>query len=249
MAQKKVIEIGAPGLGDSLSYSTLPEELTKQFGYEVWIHGPRDGWRNAEVQRLWERNPFVAGFTAEPRDVFPPYEDRPAASYPSWIMAMENAYGCKPTNASPKIYWRAQRRLCWNDKIFLDPRSSSQPFPGPVVDEYVRNLGRQMGFDPASVLVVESPFSGQYGRDAMPNNPRVAIDGLDQLADAIFSSRIFLTVESGTHAFASAVKGESPTPYVFACFTCHQSNDATFHFGNVIYRLTGQLGRDYLNYG
>ena len=62
--RRVVIEIGGPGLGDSLSYSTLPKELIEQGrADEVIIREPRAGWRNPEVRALFERDMFVSGFT------------------------------------------------------------------------------------------------------------------------------------------------------------------------------------------
>jgi hypothetical protein len=244
---RKVIELGGPGLGDWLSYSTLPEELTRQ-GHEVWIKPSVWGWRNPEVQALVAANPFVAGFTDEPGSKFTRYENREPRSYPSWIMGMENEYGCKPTNAWPKTYMQPAIREDWAGRVFLDPRSSSQPFPRDVIDEYVHKVGYQLAFDPADVTVIESPYSCANGHDAMRHNRRLHVPGLADYASAIASCAIFLTVESGGHMFASAIKGGNETPNVVSLFTNRQINDVVFHMGNVSYRAAGDIAPDWHPY-
>jgi hypothetical protein len=248
---RKVIEIGGPGLGDSLSYSTLPEELTRQFGHEVWLREPRAGWRNEGVRRLWERNAFVKGFVDEPQsNGFASLTGRAPRSFSNWISAMEDMHGCALSGRDcPKIYWTPRKSLDWSRKIFADPRSSSQPFPAAVFDEFVRKVAWQLNFDSAEVVVIESPYSSANGRDALPDNPRLMVSGLDEYAEAIASSRIFLAVESGGHAFASAVKGANETPHIVALFTNKQLNDRVFVFGNVSYRCTSFDGKDWHSYG
>jgi hypothetical protein len=245
---RKVIEIGGPGLGDSLSYSTLPEELTRQFGHEVWIREPRAGWRNEGVRRLWERNAFVKGFVDEPQSEFTRYEDRAPRSYLSWTRAMENMYGCVPKNDFPTIPWTPKKSLDWASKIFIDPRSSSQSFPAKVIDTYVQKVASQLEFDPTDVVVIESPYSSEHGNDALPNNPRLLVSGIDEYAEAISSCKIFLSVESGGQAFASAVKGVSESPHVVALFTTAQHSDRVFVWPNVSYR-TVSIGKDWHEYG
>lgn len=248
MSERRVIAIGGPGLGDSLSYSTLPEELTRQHGYEVWIRPPFHPWRNTEVRALWERNPYVAGFTDDPGSDFEPWERREARSYRSWILGMENAYGCHPTNEWPRLYGPSpQFRPECGGKVYIDPRSSSQAFPAHAIEVYVAKVGHQLGFDPASVIVVESPYSAVNGADALADNPREIVRGLDEYASVVTSCAVFMTVESGGHMFASAVKGARLTPHVTSLFSVFQFNDKVFRMSNVDYKITsaGEAHRDW----
>jgi hypothetical protein len=245
---RKVIEIGGPGLGDSLSYSTLPEEFHRQFGDEVFIREPTH-WNNPEVRALWEANPFVAGFTTDPASEFTRYGDLAPRAYLSWILGMESVYGLKPTNPYPRVYGQPPEiREDWMDKVFIDPRSSSQPFPSQAISAYVRNIAFQFEFDPDEVIVIESPHSGAHGADALPNNPRIRVPGLAAYASVIASCKIFLTVESGGHVFASAIKGHNERPIVCSLFTNAQFADRVFVFSNVIYKPTGFQGRDWHDY-
>lgn len=239
---RRVIAIGGPGLGDSLSYSTLPEELTRQRGYEVWIKPPFLPWRNPEVRALWERNPYVAGFTDDPGNGFARWEHREPRSYRSWILGMENEYGCLPTNEWPRLYGPPPKILSeMRRQVFIDPRSSSQAFPAHVIEQYVKNVGYQLGFDPSRVFVVESPYSAVNGADALADNPRWRVSGIDEYTSVVASCAIFLTVESGGHMLASAVKGASRTPHVVSLFSTFQYNDRVFVMGNVDYRVTGKI--------
>ena len=243
-----VIDIGGPGLGDSMSYRTLPKILTEQ-GHEVWLREPRLGWNNAEIRRLlWDRDPDVAGFTTDLPSTFKRYGDHEPRWYPSWTLGMESIYGCKPTNHWPSLPWEPKLNYEWEGKVFADVRSSSQEFPREVIEEYVAKVGWQLGFDPASVVVLESAYSAPLGRDALMNNPRLFISGLEEMASAIASCAIMLTVESGTQPFASAVKGARATPLVCSLFTVAQHSDAIFVFDNVIYKTTGFQQRDWHDY-
>ena len=124
--ERRIIDIGGPGLGDTMSYRTLPARLTED-GYEVWLREPRLGWNNPEIKRLLWNDPFVAGWTDEPASTFTRYEDRAPRSYMSWTLAMEAAYGVRPRNRWPTLPlgWEPKTRPEWRGRVFADVRSSS----------------------------------------------------------------------------------------------------------------------------
>ena len=246
--ERRIIDIGGPGLGDSMSYRELPELLTAQ-GFEVWLREPRLGWNNPEIKALlWDRDPYVAGFTTDQPSKFERYEDYAPRWYSSWNLAMANEYGCKSTRTFPTIPWKPKIRPEWSGKVFADVRGSSQSFPSVVIDRYVKMLGFQLEFDPGAVVVLQSRFSAPHGCDALAGNPRMTIAGLEELSSAIASCAIMLTVESGTQPFASAVKGSRATPIVCSCFTASQYNDKVFCFDNVKYFVSGFRGHDWHPY-
>jgi len=108
------------GLGDSLQFSTLPEEFYKQKGRETYL---ADGtsFRNKEIYDLvWGMNPYIKGIREEERNA----GDLPSIELKNhtgnWISNWEYLHGLEPTNVRPKIYYEPKLIDEYMDVVLVD---------------------------------------------------------------------------------------------------------------------------------
>ena len=119
------------GLGDSLQFSTLPEEFAKQKGRKTYI-GPDAPFRNQEIYDLvWGKNPYVLGKKEGKWNA----GDIPEIPYQEWVMEGKGAgcqisnwekfHGLEPKNKYPKIYYKPEIDEDVNDVFIVDFSSIS----------------------------------------------------------------------------------------------------------------------------
>jgi hypothetical protein len=97
------------GLGDSLQFSTLPEEFYKQQGRETYI---QDGanFRNKEIYDLvWGMNPYVKGIKSGQWNAGDTPEIKVENHTGNWISNWEYLHGLEPKNIRPKIYYEPKK--------------------------------------------------------------------------------------------------------------------------------------------
>ena len=115
------------GLGDSLQFSTLPEEFYKQQGRETYV---ADGcnFRNKEIYDLvWGCNPYVKGVKEGRRNAgdIPEIQFTNKNGYYSSITNWEELHGLEPKNTLPKIYYKPKKLEGYEDTILVDLSSVS----------------------------------------------------------------------------------------------------------------------------
>ena len=113
------------GLGDSLQFSTLPEEFYKQQGKEtyIWADAP---FRNQEIYDLvWGKNPYVKGRKSGPRTAGDLLEYGNRKKTGDWIKDWESVHGLEPVNSLPKIYYKPEKVEGFEDTILVDFTSIS----------------------------------------------------------------------------------------------------------------------------
>ena len=133
------------GLGDSLQFSTLPEEFYKQQGRTtyIWDKGP---FRNPEIYDLvWGKNPYVKGKKSAPdRNAgdLAEYSNRKKTG--DWIKDWEFGYmDSKPTNSLPKIYYKPEQVEGFEDTILVDFTSISIDHSGQNILNRLRGYRRR----------------------------------------------------------------------------------------------------------
>ncbi len=131
------------GLGDSLQFSTLPEQFYKQQGRETYV---ADGcsFRNKEIYDLvWGCNPYIKGVKEGVRNAgdIPEIEFTNKNGYYSSIANWEELHGLEPKNSLPKIYYEPKKLEGYEDTILVDLSSVSLKHNGdkssfpPAYDE------------------------------------------------------------------------------------------------------------------
>ncbi len=108
MINQKNLLIPNGGLGDSLQFSTLPEEFVKQKKMKVFIH-KNSQFRNKEIYKLvWKMNPFIAGITKKKSNAGLINQKKYKKKF-NVIENAENSNGLKIKNMFPKIYYKPKK--------------------------------------------------------------------------------------------------------------------------------------------
>ena len=108
MINQKNLLIPNGGLGDSLQFSTLPEEFVRQKKIKVFIH-KNSQFRNKEIFKLvWKMNPYVTGITKKKSNAGLINEKKYKKKY-NVVENAENSNGLKIKNIYPKIYYKPKK--------------------------------------------------------------------------------------------------------------------------------------------
>jgi hypothetical protein len=122
-----VLKVFWGGLGDHLLYSPIPRLAKRVHEYDkVWISN-HSTYRNPETKKLvWERNPFVDGFTDKDSD-YPKFAEVPNGFNILDRIAM--FYGLSDDGLrfrEPEIYYSPKQIDALKDTVIWDPNSINQ---------------------------------------------------------------------------------------------------------------------------
>lgn len=232
--------IGQPwgGLGDNLQLSTLPE-LFHERGHRVLI--ARDNAvRNQEIFDLvWGRNPYIAGIAdAEATDGFPrlPGINRVSWTH-SFIERVEIAHGLEPRNRYPKVYYRPTPDPRGAGRVLIDIGSSSTVFPPEMIAVYLGRMieSYQYPLDDIRQLRLAENVCKHPAR--LRSFPEIEVGSIFEYCDLLASCRALLTVWSGAHALAAAIRGDSPYPAIHCLITVNGFNGRIHQYPNVDYHI------------
>lgn len=107
------------GLGDSLQFSTLPEELYNQKGITTYIWD-QAFFRNPEIRELvWGKNPYIKGEKSGKWNTGDTPEIKFENLTGNCISNWELSHGLNPVNRYPKIYYQPNK-LDLSDVILVD---------------------------------------------------------------------------------------------------------------------------------
>ena len=125
------------GLGDSLQFSTLPEELYKQKGIVTYIWD-KAFFRNPEICDLvWGKNPYIKGKKSGQWNI----GDIPEIKFDNvagnCILNWEILHGLNPVNKYPKIYYQPNKTDL-SDFILVDISTISMEYDhSKLIELYV----------------------------------------------------------------------------------------------------------------
>ena len=195
------------GLGDSLQFSTLPEEFYKQQGRKtyLWASAP---FRNQGIwQLVWRYNPYVLGSKEGERTA----GDLPTIEYSNvagnCISNWEQLHGLKPTNKYPKIYYKP-KTLPGYDKVYLVDFTSISINYDPSL---LRRKLNEIQWQHPDRLFLEVTFnkdlSGNSSLNAYKTGlPPLLVDNIFEYYDIMASARGLVALSSGASHLSSAVK-------------------------------------------
>lgn len=202
------------GLGDSLQFSTLPEEFYKQQGRETYL---LDGttFRNKEIYDLvWELNPYVKGIKRGERNAgdlpkFEPIENHTG----NWISNWEHLHGLKPTNIRPKIYYNPKKIEEHQDSILVDLSSITinHNNTGYGYDlEKVESVYQNLRVEYPDKKFVQIEFENDIGENVNKYLPevdeRIKVNSIFEYCDLINSSFGICCFYSGSMVLATAIQ-------------------------------------------
>jgi hypothetical protein len=244
-ARRIIISHPVGGLGDCLSLSTLPEMFAR-YGIESYLHSSNHHY-NDEVRKLvWERNPYVKGTIGETPNagicrqpgVFRS-DERPAGDLTlGFIARIEALHDLPPTNRYPSIYYTPRIVPELRDKILVDVGSISVPSNPDAVLEYISYISYCYAYEYADMRQV------LFGRVVAVNNivflsnvEKYEIGSLEHYCDVLFSCRAFITIHSGAHSLAVALRRERAAPTIHCFCPSEKYNRNHFIYDNVKYYI------------
>jgi hypothetical protein len=218
------------GAGDELQFSTLPERLS-EMGHKVYllknspeVHPPRN---HELIDFIWRSNPYIVGEMEGDWNLgdLPtiPYKN----TYDNFIMNWEFAFGLKPENILPVIYYEPKKIKDIYGLIELS--SISLKYNAEKVVKYIQ----------AAILPLQIPFKQivnkhQSNPIIIPNVDTIEVNGLYNIYDHICSAEYFFSLSSGTHSMAAAARRVNPMLKHY-CLLPHKDYDWTKESKKFVY--------------
>jgi hypothetical protein len=230
------------GLGDNLSFSTLPEMFAAR-GVRTFV-STQNAIRNAEINKLvWGMNPFVDGVSdAEPNAGAcrgPVIDGLPKSL--NYIERIERAHGLEPANRLPKIYCKPNPRPELSNAVIVDVGSTSVAAPPATIADYLDYVFANYGYKADETFQVR--FNGKV---AACNAHRIGdfqpltVGSIFEYCDVIASCRALVTVHSGAQTLAVALRRNQARPFINCFCTIQQFNSRTYIWDNVDYYVARQ---------
>lgn len=212
MKDKKILYVNWGGLGDHLSFSTLPEIFT-HLGYDFYIND-KSSFRSQEIYDLvWGCNPYVKGLTSENANCghidnwgvgTPVVFDKSMSMHSN----IERLYGISGDCNYPILYYTPKNIFEYNDSIVLDLNAFSvadHPHNINKIMEYIQSL------ESKKVFYILSDSS--YGRSIIDvstireyNFTPIKTKNIFNYVDLIYSCKKFSSFWSGGSHIAASIK-------------------------------------------
>lgn len=199
------------GLGDSLQFSTLPEQFSKQQGKKTYILEDAP-FRNPEIYELvWGKNPYVEGRALGTWNA----GDTPEIEYSNLtgntILNWEKLHGLKPVNTHPKIYYEPENHKDMKDVFIVDFSCISIDYDKwqlKNIFEKIKNEYPDRKF--LSVYFKNKVSDGKHNVYDIGFDGYIEIESIFRYCDLISSAYGFLSLSSGASHLSSAIKEYSP---------------------------------------
>lgn len=188
------------GLGDELQFSTFAESLTKQ-GNEVFLLKDNPNVhpiRNEGIKHfIYAHNPFIKGELDGNWDFGDNREYRNTQN--DFIKNWEATFGLTVENSLPKIYYEPNKLLSIKGLIELSSISLSY---NPV--DVIRQV--QIQIKEAGIPFKQLVSAKQSNPILIPGLPVITANNLYEVSDCIFSCSRFISLSSGAHSLAAAIR-------------------------------------------
>ena len=190
------------GLGDQLQWSWAPEILSN-LGHKVSLYTGPDvlQLRNEGIKNLvYDHNPFIKGES----DVEWNLGDLPGKNYVNhglgFIGNWAKSLGFEPSGESlPKIYYPPK---VIEGKFGLVELSAIHHKYNP--ERVIRTVKSMI--DKSGIPIKQVTSANQANKIKIPDIEEVFVEDLFQLSDLIFSCTTFVSLCSGSHSLAAAIR-------------------------------------------
>jgi FkbM family methyltransferase len=202
------------GLGDNLQFSTLPESFSK-IGRPFYISN-KNICRNQEIEDLvWAKNPFVTGISTQEPNIGSMIKITDG-NEPSYVERIELVHGLEAENIAPKIFHNPTIVTEALNRVLIDLSASG--LGGGEVRYVRRNLNKIIPKNFITRFFCNSKFLLKDALQVKFTNylPNKNIDlencgeincsSLEEYVSLLYSCETFLTVHSGAHSLAVAIK-------------------------------------------
>jgi len=201
------------GLGDSLQFSTLPEEFYEQQGRETYI---QDGanFRNKEIYDLvWGMNPYVKGIKSGQWNAGDTPEIKVENHTGNWISNWEYLHGLEPKNIRPKIYYEPKKLPEFDDAILVDLSSitinhnnTGYGYDLKEVEKTFSELKEKYKGKRFIAVKFKSEISGDINQYVPECDNTIELESIFHYCDLMNSSFGICCFYSGSMVLASAVQ-------------------------------------------
>lgn len=203
------------GLGDSLQFSSFAEQLTK-LGHEVNLYvGPEVlPYRNQSIKDfVWGHNPYIKGETKDNWNFGDlaglPYLNATGAFIPNWARAL----GVPETDLLPKIYYQPKEQYrtelsfgTIEGIIELSGISMKNDYNKEAVIAAVQNIIKSK----PNITFRQLCTPNQSNTIQIPDLPIIKANSLEDISDIIYNCKAFISLSSGSHSLAAAIRRFNP---------------------------------------
>jgi len=199
------------GLGDSLQFSTLPEEFSKQQGKKTYILESAP-FRNPEIYELvWGKNPYVEGRkegTWNAGDIPEiPYSNIMGNTISNW----EKFHGLNPINTRPKIYYEPEKHDDIKDIFIVDFSCISIDYDKNQLKNIFENIKNEYPDRKfVSVYFTKQVSDGKHNMYDIGFDGYIEVENIFRYCDLISSAYGLVALSSGASHLSSAIKEYSP---------------------------------------
>jgi len=245
---KKILQQPWGGLGDNLSYSTLPEQFHKM-GIDFYIHKD-NAVRNQEIFDLvWGMNPYVKGVSDETPNCGPCNGWGHAGL--NHINRMEAINGASQSEEQlPKIYYKPNIIEEFIGKVVVNLASISSIYSKEQIDLILNNINSESDVVYISFeknLNEKKPSESIIGKNGnehvnyVSDENATIVDSIFEHCDIIHSCKKYVCLFSGACVLASAIKGVSALPevevYIKGDMRNFLENENGYNFKNLTYKF------------
>lgn len=203
------------GLGDQLQFSHFPEQLTK-LGHEVNLYmGPEvETIRNQAIcDFVWSRNPYIKGVVKDNWNFGDlaglPYINATGAFIPNWA----RMFDLPETDLLPKIYYQPKEQYrtelsfgTIEGIIELSGISMKGHYNKEAVIAAVKNIIKSK----PNITFRQLCTPNQSNTIQIPDLPIITANSLEDISDIIYNCKVFISLSSGTHSLAAAIRRFNP---------------------------------------
>ncbi len=198
------------GLGDNLSFSTLPEEFLKQKGIKTYLLKSAKTKNHEIIDLLWNCNPYIKGRKEGPWNAGDHKKIKYKNYFNNMILNWEYLSGLNPTNKYPKIYYKPKKIEGLEDKIAVDLNSITVKYDQKKLRDII--IGVKNNFKNKDFLWIcfsksFQNFEINQNKDLYSQN--LQIKNIFHYCDVLFSLYGYLSFCSGGSHLSSAIKGSS----------------------------------------
>lgn len=196
--EKVILQENFGGLGDSLQFSTLPEEFKNQKNLDFYIHqSTYNNFRNKEIFSLvWEMNPYFKGVSNETPNAGHVH------GYPgldNMICDIETMHGLECKNDTFKLYYEPKK--IGDIDILFDLTSTSlrNEYFG-LIPQMKTEINKILdcGFNNVFFVQFNNLKSESYlPIITVPNSIKIEVNSIFEYCDIISSSKNFVGLHSG----------------------------------------------------
>lgn len=226
------------GLGDNLQFSTLPE-LFSSHGLNVFI-SDLNKTHNPEIfDIVWGENPFVSGVVHKDQNAGSCFASRFDGGFPrftNFIERIEMAHGLEAMNSHPKIYYDPVFLDNLENKVVVDIGAVTAVFSQSEIVEFLHFLHGDFHYKFNDMLQVS--FDKQVSTSniiRINQYGELKVASIKKYCDILFSCRSFITVHSGAHSLAAAIRGRRKEPNIHCLVRSSAFNRRNFIYPKVEY--------------